>query len=103
MSQKLFREFIVLFKDWPVDATKRGRCLGEHLRKNFTQSFKKGEFSDDIDVAHWTKVLKDLKPIANNEYVSKYPRFLSTASLGLSKDQCKITLSNQAKKYMYNE
>ncbi|CAF0766967.1 unnamed protein product [Brachionus calyciflorus] len=103
MSQKLFREFIALFKSWPVDATKSGRCLGEHLRKNFGQAFRKGELSENIDVAHWTKVLNDLKPIANNEYASKYPRFLSTASLALSKDQCKITISNQAMKYMYSE
>lgn len=100
MSQKLFREFIVLFKSWPTDATKSGRCLGEYLRKKFSESFKKGELSENIDQAYWTKVLKDLKPIADNEYASKYPRFLNTASLALSKDQCKIVLSNQAMKFM---
>lgn len=103
MSQQVFREFIVLFKSWPTDATKSGRCLGEHLRKHFNQHFRKGELSENIDVPYWNRVLADLKPIANNEYAAKYPRIRDTASLAIGKDQCKITLSNQAMKYMYSE
>lgn len=103
MSQKLFREFIELFKNWPVDASKSGRCLGEHIRKHFSQNFKKGELSENINVAYWNKVLNDLKPIANNEIAAKYPRHWSTGSLGLGKDQCRLTLSNHAMKIMEKE
>ncbi len=98
MSQQLFKEFIVLFKLWPVDMTKMGRCLGENLRKEFNKSFRHGEFSQmkQEDLAHWSKVLKDLKPIANNDIAMKYPRKNTIASLGLGRDQCKIIVSNQS-------
>lgn len=103
MAQQLFREFVVLFRSWPVDATKNGRCLGEHLRKQFSEHFKKGELSENVDVKYWNKVLQDLKPIANNDFAAKYPRASSTASLGLGKDHCKIVLSNQASKFMIKD
>jgi len=99
MSQQLFREFIVLFKHWPIDATKAGSCLGEQLRKHFSQHFKKGELSENINVKHWTKIYHDLNRILNNEYKLKYPRAKAIGSLGLGKEQCKLVLSNQAKKF----
>jgi hypothetical protein len=101
MSQQLFKEFVVLFKSWPVDATKSGRCVAEYLRKQFNNSFKQGELSQ-VDTAYWTKVLSDLKPIANNEYFAKYPRQRAVGSLGLGKEQCKLALSNMALK-LFNE
>lgn len=100
MAQRLFREYIALFKDWPIDATKTGRCLGEHLRGKFNQDFSRGELSENVDEARWNKMLKDLRPIANNEYATKYARMRSTAALNLSKEQCKLTMSNQAIKFM---
>ena len=93
-SQQLFKEFIFLFKTWPVDATKTRRCLGEYLRKEFNKSFKQGDLSDNIDVKYWSKVLSDLKPIANNEYFAKYPRQKAVGALGLGREQCKILVSN---------
>lgn len=89
-----------VFKEWPVDATKRGRCLGEHLRKNFNQTFSKGELTDGIDEAQWQKILDHIKPIAANSYASKYARRRGTAALNLSRDQCKLVNSDEAKKIL---
>ena len=100
MAQTLFKEFIILFKGWPMDATKQGRCLAEYLRTKFNKEFKKGELSDKIDHTHWSKVLADLKPIENNEYAAKYPRTRATGALGLGKEQCKLVLSNEALKIL---
>lgn len=100
MAQRLFRAYISLFKDWPIDATKSGRCLGEHLRGRFNKEFSRGELSENIDEASWTKMLKDLRPIADNVYAAKYSRMRSTGALNLSKDQCKLTMSNAAMKFM---
>lgn len=96
MSHYLFKEFVSLFKSWPVETTKQGRCLGEYIRKVFGESFKRGELSDNIDAKYWNKVLTDLKPIVDNEYARKYPRTNIFGALLLSKDQCKLTLSNQS-------
>jgi nucleoid factor 1 len=101
-QQQLFKEFIVLFKSWPIDLTKSGRCLGEHIRKEFSKDFRHGEFSQNIDVNHWKKVLNDLKPLANNEILNKYPRNKIVGALGLGRDQCKLVVSNQAMK-IFNE
>lgn len=100
MTQRLFREFISLFKDWPVDATKTGRCLGEHLRKRFSEAFNKGELSENINESQWQRYLNELRPIASNLYAAKYTRIRSTAALNISKDQCKLTMSNQAIKFI---
>ena len=98
MSQTLFREFIEVFKLWPVDATKINHCLGAHLRKLFNQQFKHGELTDhnQIDMVRLKKMLEGLKPIANNEYRRRYPRINSFACLGLNRDQCRIVLSEKS-------
>ncbi len=93
--QQLFKEFIVLFKNWHVDATKSGRCFGEYLRKQFNQDFKQGELSI-VDNAKWSKILEDLTPIVNNIYFSKYKRHRAIGSLGLGKEQCKMVVSNKS-------
>ena len=98
-SQHLFKEFISLFKNWHMDATKSGRCLAEYLRKEFNQDFKQGELSK-VNTAYWNQVLIDLKPIANNDYFSKYPRQRAVGSLGLGREQCKLAISNNALKFL---
>ena len=98
-SQVLFREFVSLFKNWHIDATKSGRCLAEYIRKEFNSEFKQGELST-VNAVYWAKVLADLKPIANNEYFSKYPRQRAVGSLGLGREQCKLAISNIALKFL---
>ena len=100
MAQQLFREFVVLFKSWPVDSTKGGRCLAEYIRKRFNKEFNKGELSEGVDVAYWQKALAELKPVANNEFAAKYPRSRATGALGLGREQCKLALSNEALKFL---
>ena len=88
MTEKVFREFVALFKMWPVDATKGERCLGNYIRKYYNQHFKKGELSENIDVNHWNKVLTDLKAISDDVYLKKYPRLRATGSLGKAYKAC---------------
>jgi hypothetical protein len=93
-SQQIFREFVVLFKNWPVDTMKTGRCLGELIRRQFNQGFKNGELTENVDTAHWSKVLNDLKPIANNEFLKRYPRTKEVGAMGINIDACRIVVSN---------
>jgi hypothetical protein len=99
-SQILFKEFVNLFKSWPVDASKSGRCLGEYLRKEFTRTFREGELSENVNVTLWKKRLDDLLPIANNEYAKKYKRQKEIGSLGLGREQCRLVMSNDGLKFM---
>jgi hypothetical protein len=101
-SQLIFKEFVSLFKNWHIDATKSGRCLAEYLRSEFNKEFKQGELSS-VDTAYWSKVLTDLKPIANNEYFAKYPRKRAVGSLGLGREQCKLAISNNALKFLEDD
>jgi len=82
MSDKLFREFVNLFKVWPIDTGKGSRCLGTYIRKHFSQHFQRGELSENVDVKYWTKTLNDLKLISNDEFLKKYPRKKTTGALG---------------------
>ena len=82
MSDKLFREFITLFKMWPIDVSKGNRCLGAYIRKNFTRTFNKGELSESVNVKEWTKKLSDLNRISDDEYLKKYPRKKGSLAVG---------------------
>jgi mitochondrial nucleoid factor 1 len=99
-SEKLFKNFIELFKLWPTDKTKRGRCLGEYVRKKFTESFRQGENSANVDLKYWNKAYNDLLPIAENEFAKKYPRLRSHCATGLGKEQCKLVNSNETMKIL---
>lgn len=101
-SQLLFKEFVNLFKNWHIDATKSGRCLAEYMRGEFNRDFKKGELST-VDTVYWNKVLADLKPIVNDEYRVKYPRQRAVGSLGLGREQCKLAISNNALKFLEDD
>lgn len=102
-KQQLYRDFLNLFKRWPIDATKKQRDLSELVRKKFSKSFQLGESSENVDLKYWSKVYNDLKPLVNNEYSNKYPRNKSTAASGCSKEQCKIALSNSSMEYLGND
>lgn len=102
MSQKIYKDFISLFKRWPIDATKKGRDLGEHIRVRFMNAFAKGELSENVDVAYWTQAHKDLSRIVNNEFAEKYPRSKATGALGIGREHCRVVLSNSAQQYMKN-
>jgi nucleoid factor 1 len=100
MSNHLYRDFLNLFKHWPIDATKKGRDLGEHIRKKFSQSFQQGELSDKSELKYWTKTYNDLKRLENDEFSNKYPRTKSTGALGIGKVQCRVVLSNSSMEYL---
>jgi hypothetical protein len=101
-KQQLYREFLNLFKRWPIDATKKNRDLSELVRKKFSQAFQKGESSENVDLNYWSKVYNDLKPVINNEFSAKYPQTGSTAASGLSREQCRVALSNSSMEYLGN-
>ena len=88
MSGKLFREFVSLFKEWPIDTGKGSRCLGAYIRKHFSQHFQRGELSENVNVQEWSKTLHDLKQISNDVYLKRYPRERKTGALG--KEEKKI-------------
>jgi len=86
MSDKLFREFVTLFKVWPIDTGKSTRCLGAYIRMRFNRDFRRGELSENVDVKQWSKALNDLKLISNDEYLKRYPRkkgAQATGALGI--------------------
>jgi nucleoid factor 1 len=101
-SQQIFRDFLILFKNWPVDTLKTGRCLGELIRRQFSQDFKNGELTENVYTVRWSKILADLKPIANNEFLKKYPRTKEVGAMGISIDACRVVVSNDGIKEANN-
>ncbi|XP_046402338.1 ubiquinol-cytochrome-c reductase complex assembly factor 2 isoform X2 [Ischnura elegans] len=85
-----YKIFLRLLESWPVDTTKKGRDLGQHIRKKITEAFPMGEAST-VNVEECEKVYLSLKKICENHYVNKYPRRYSSSASGLTHEQCADT------------
>jgi hypothetical protein len=100
MSQKLYADFLLLFKRFPIDSTKKGHDLGEFARKKFSKAFTHGELTQTVDISQWTKTHKELERLVNNEFFDKYPRVKATGALNLGREHCKLVVSNDYQKMM---
>lgn len=83
-----------LLEQWPVDPTKVGRDLGQHIRERVKIAFKAGE------VYHWdendcNRIHASLKRLAGNQYGQMYPRNSKSSASGLSAEECHALLSNE--------
>ena len=94
-ASQLYFDLIRLFKNWPIDKSKTGRDLGEHLRLQFSRAFSLGENSQ-VDVAEWTRFYDNMKIITSNKIKDQYPRERNWTASGLSREQLRFLLSNKS-------
>jgi hypothetical protein len=99
-QQQLYRNFFELFKRWPIDLTKKGRDLSEHVRKKFQIAFNQGEITPNVDLKYWSKAYSNIEILLNNDIFDKYPRKKATGALGIGKEHCRVVLSNSASKFL---
>nr|CAH0098163.1 unnamed protein product [Daphnia galeata] len=92
MSTNVFRNVTLLLSKWPLDASKKGRDIGEHIRQKVANSFTHGEASK-VDIPQWSKFIEHLGNIANNKSLIKHPRTLKSTATGLSVEDCKQIVS----------
>lgn len=78
LAPKLYKKFLQVCEQWPVDQNRLGRDFGEHLKGSLVPRIKKSE----IDTKEAEKMLDSLMKISSNYYRNKYPRKAETAFTG---------------------
>lgn len=89
-----YKKFLKLLELWPVDSSKAGRDLGQHIREQVKVAFKAGEINV-ADEAECSRINASLKRLADNHYGQMYVRESKVSSTGLSAEECGAALSNE--------
>lgn len=90
-----YRNYMKLLESWPLDNSKPGRDLAQHIRDQLKLAFAKGEASE-VNREQCDRYYKILKKISSNHYGQMYSRTLSSTATGLTKDQCNLLLTPEA-------
>lgn len=96
-----YKRFLLLLEKWPVDKSKAGRDLGEHLREQLQTTFRttdKTIHSDDL----FQKQFEALERISRSAAAAQYPRRVHATSTatGLNGEQCNQVLSSEFLEYL---
>jgi hypothetical protein len=83
MSSHVFRNITRVLSNWPTDTTKKGRDLGEFIRKKIAANFSQGE-STKIDIEYWSKFSLHIENISQNKALKKYPRTYNSTATGFN-------------------
>ncbi|KAJ7384842.1 Ubiquinol-cytochrome-c reductase complex assembly factor 2 [Desmophyllum pertusum] len=98
LAPKLYKRFLQVCEQWPVDQQRLGRDLGEHLKGKLVPRIKNSQ----IDPKEAEKMLDSLIKISSNYYRNKYPRQKETAfttdNLQTCKDVASYYLSSDMQK-----
>lgn len=95
----LYKRFIRVLEKWPIEKTKAGRDLGEHLREHVKLIF--GSNSPVIlEGNRLEREIEALDRLTKNIYQTQYPRKLSSTATGLTAEQCNQVLSSEFLEYL---
>ncbi|KOX77270.1 putative methyltransferase-like protein 15 like protein [Melipona quadrifasciata] len=84
-----YRNYMKLLEAWPLDNSKPGRDLAQHIRDQLKLAFAKGEASE-VNREQCDRYYMILKKISTNHYGQMYNRTFSSTATGLTKDQFMI-------------
>jgi len=97
-----YRKFLALLEKWPIDKSKPGRDLGEHLRKQLKEVLGQ-ENIVAVNEKRLGKQLESLERIASETYAKQYPRKYSSTSTGLTPEQLRQIRSEDFQRYLYEQ
>ncbi|XP_043669990.1 ubiquinol-cytochrome-c reductase complex assembly factor 2 [Vespula pensylvanica] len=98
-----YRNFMKLLESWPLDKSKPGRDLSQHIRDQVKLTFSKGDITTPVDQEQCDRYYGSLKRITSNHYGQIYKRNLTSTASGLTAEQCNIALSPEMKEYLEEE
>jgi len=82
MSTHIFRNITRVLGNFPLDTTKKGRDIGEFIRKKIAANFSQGESTKVTDIEYWSKFSLHLENISQNKALKKYPRIYNSTATG---------------------
>uniref|UniRef100_A0A1L8DZW2 Mitochondrial nucleoid factor 1 n=1 Tax=Nyssomyia neivai TaxID=330878 RepID=A0A1L8DZW2_9DIPT len=94
-----YRRFLKLLEKWPVDKTKPGRDLGEHLREDLKVLLGR-EQEPGFKAEEFSRQLEALARVGGNVHTKSFPRNSKTTATGLTGEQCNQVLSSEFLEYM---
>lgn len=92
-----------LIESWPLDKSKTGSDLGQHIRDQVKIAFSKGEGTNQIDPILCDRYYASLTKLASNHYGKIYARVFSNSASGLNREQCNMALSPEMQEYFQEE
>ncbi|XP_013861755.1 ubiquinol-cytochrome-c reductase complex assembly factor 2 [Austrofundulus limnaeus] len=103
MSATRYRRFLKLCEEWPRDETKKGRDLGMFLRQRVAAAFREGEDTQIADPEKCDQMYESLARINGNVYRQRFPRAQDTSFTGITKEECRMLLSENMQQSMDEE
>lgn len=88
----LYKKYLTLLESWPLDKSKIGKDLGQHIRDQVKLAFSKADLNQ-VDEERCNRYYNSLQRIASNQHGNSYKRTLSSTASGLTQEQCNIALS----------
>ncbi|KYQ58887.1 putative S-adenosyl-L-methionine-dependent methyltransferase CG14683 [Trachymyrmex zeteki] len=97
-----YKNFMKLLESWPLDKSKAGSDLGQHIRDQLRIAFSKGEAANQPNPEQCNRYYTSLKRISSNYYGQLYKRSLLNTASGLSREQCNLALTPEVRNLKYN-
>ncbi|XP_076166531.1 ubiquinol-cytochrome c reductase complex assembly factor 2-like [Ptiloglossa arizonensis] len=88
-----YKNYLQLLKCWPLDKSKVGRDLGEHIRDRVKLAFIKCEVYSQVDQEQCDRYYLSLKRIVSNQYGQTYAHSRNSSATGLNREQCNLLLT----------
>jgi len=98
-----YKNYMKLLESWPLDKSKVGRDLGQHIRDQLKSAFAKGEATTQPNPEQCNRYYSSLKRISSNYYGHLYKRSLLSTACGLNKEQCNLALTPEMLEYLKEE
>lgn len=98
-----YKNFMKLLESWPLDKSKAGSDLGQHIRDHVKIAFAKGEAASQPNPEQCNRYYSSLKRISSNHHGQLYKRSLFSTASGLNREQCNLALTPEMLEYMEKE
>lgn len=98
-----YKNFMKLLESWPLDKSKAGSDLGQHIRDQLKIAFVKGEAASQPNPEQCDRYYSSLKRISSNYYGQLYKRSLLSTASGLNREQCNLALTPEMLEYLKEE
>ncbi|XP_077990503.1 ubiquinol-cytochrome c reductase complex assembly factor 2-like [Glandiceps talaboti] len=100
MAASRYRKFLRLCEQWPIDKTKRGRDVAQHIRDRVAVAFKHGDNSQISNELECDRIYDNLHQINTDYFKNKYPRLYDTTATGCTLDECRLLVATDSIKQM---
>ncbi|EFN87739.1 Uncharacterized protein C6orf125 [Harpegnathos saltator] len=98
-----YKSFMKLLESWPLDKSKAGSDLGQHIRDQLKIAFAKGESATQVDQERCNRYYASLNRLSSNYHGQRYKRTLLSTASGLDRKQCNLVLTPEMLEYFNEE